>query len=210
MIVECSHFINKVDTHAWRTEMKLRLIVLCCVLVATDVCVAQDAHRVELFGGYSRAGRSTDAANGWAASVAVNLYKSLDLVADFAGHYNSLSYTSPSYSSDSSHQRYAFLFGPRFAFRKYDRWTPFAHVLVGLQRDRGQESAVFNSQSYAFSGSSNSLCVAVGAGLDIKVKRGIAVRAIQFDGLGLEQSGFWGADYRFSTGLVLTFGGGGK
>ena len=187
--------------------MKLRLILMSCMLLAPGACLAQDGHRFEIFGGYSHVGKKTDSGNGWNASLAVNVYKSLDLVADFAGHYNSQQYNSTNYNLDSSHQRYAFLFGPRFAFRKYDRWTPFAHFLIGAERDSGQETYIFNSQRQTFSGSGNSFCVAVGAGLDIKVKHGIAVRAIQLDGLGLDDHGWWGANYRISTGLVFRLGG---
>jgi|WetSurMetagenome_2_1015567.scaffolds.fasta_scaffold41728_2 hypothetical protein len=66
--------------------MKLRLILVLCILLSPIVCLAQDGHSIELFGGYSREGRKTDSGNGWNASLAVNVYKNLDLVADFAAN----------------------------------------------------------------------------------------------------------------------------
>ena len=190
--------------------MKLRLILVSCILLSPIVCLAQDTHSIELFGGYSREGRKTDSDNGWNASLAVNVYKNLDLVADFAGNYNSQEYSSTNYSSDYSHHRYAFLFGPRFAYRRYERLTPFVHLLIGVERNSSQGTDIFNSQRYTYSSSQNLTCVAVGAGLDVKVKHGIAVRAIQLDGLGLTDRSSWAAwdaNYRISTGLVFRLGG---
>lgn len=183
--------------------MRFRSIVLSYLLLAPMVCLAQTQPKAELFGGFSRAGRKAPVFNGWNGSMAVNIFKSMDLVADFAGYYNSGQYSAGTYSSTWTNRRYAFLFGPRFSYRGRERWTPFAHVLIGLERDSRKGSDTSGSYSFTYENASNAFCTAVGAGLDIKVKRGIAVRVIQFDGMGLEQGGFWGFDYRFSTGLVI-------
>ncbi len=187
--------------------MKYGLLVLACIVAIPGACLGQDAHGIQIFGGYSRVGRQAPAYNGWNASVAINLYKGLDVVADFAGSYNSQQFISSPFSSNSSSARYAFLFGPRLSYRGYERLTPFIHLMAGLERDTANGSYSFGSSIYNYDYAQNLLCVAVGTGLDIKVTRRIAVRAIQFDGLGLEAAGAWGADYRFSTGLVLRFGG---
>ncbi len=188
--------------------MKLRLIALSYALLAPGICLAQSNRGTELFGGYSRAGRADPALNGWNASIAIGVLKRLDLVADFSGYYGSSGYSSPLYSSSHSLTRHAFLFGPRFAYRKHSRLTPFTHVLAGLEHDTSKGSSTFLSSRYDFKGSNSMFCVAVGAGLDIKVTRSIAARFIQVDGQGLEQDGMWGFVYRLSTGLVFRLSGG--
>jgi len=184
-------------------EMKLRLAVLSCLLMAPMTCQAQNQPRVEFFGGYSGEYDVWNGViNGWNASVAVKLFKSIDLVADFAGYYRSSQYNSDTWTMASTERHHTFLFGPRFSYRGR-RFTPFAHALIGAMHSGYGSTDTFGSQPSTYASSTNQLCAALGIGVDIKVTHQIAVRVIELDGLGSRDLGHWSGTGRISTGLVL-------
>ena len=155
--------------------------------------------------------------NGGSTSIAFNFNRHLGLVGDFGGFDNSqyfLTGANPSSTVNSSGSVYTYLFGPRLSFRNHSRITPFAQVLFG---------GIHASQVTLSSGcmgagctplpAENSFAMTGGGGLDIKVRRHLAIRIIQAEymmtqfenhatGSGASQN-----DMRLSSGIVFRFGG---
>jgi hypothetical protein len=81
----------------------------------------------------------------------------------------------------------ALLAGPRFAYRKYARVTPFAHALIGANRFRIKPSfaAPFADTSSITMNLPNNFNIGIGVmaggGLDVKVNKLVSIRAIQAD-----------------------------
>jgi len=176
--------------------------------------LAQDAPKVEVFGGYSYLHSKGDSSsdginlNGWNASVAGNLTPSFGLVADISGHYTTetvvtgLTTTgSGVITSRAKLSDHLFLFGPRFSYRKHERVTPFAHVLVGGFRAKGSLSGAFflNETDTGFA-------AAAGGGVDVKLSQRFAFRLVQADYVFDRSNGESGHNARISTGLVFRFG----
>lgn len=154
-------------------------IILCLPLIAT----AQDYPKAEVFTGYSYLRGDFDANfNGWNVSVAGNPSKWFGVVADFSGVY----------VEDA--KLHTFLFGPKFSYRDNERVTPYVQTLFGVVNgSNGLSETAFGW--------------AVGAGIDVKVHKNVAIRVIEatylltrFDGLNQHNG-------RLSAGLVWRFGG---
>jgi hypothetical protein len=182
--------------------------------------------RVEWFLGYSfwRA-MPTSPTNrmgylhGGSTSVAINVNKYLGIVADFGGYANSkvtLFTPTAGRTVDSDGTAYTYMFGPRISFRG-DRFTPFFHVLFGGAYASAVDiTGCTGSPICTPLGSNNAFATMFGAGLDIKINRHIAIRLFQGDFLltnfnfplatGGQLQG-WQKNVRFSSGVVLRFGG---
>jgi opacity protein-like surface antigen len=81
---------------------------------------------------------------------------------------------------------FSLMAGPRFAYRKYEQITPFAHVLAGINRadmksylfvNYVDRTSLLNIPTDTVSG----LGVTVGGGVDIKATDRISVRILQAD-----------------------------
>lgn len=170
------------------------------VLILSPLATAQDRPKVVLFGGYSFASIKPASSvervetNGWHTNVAIRATV-VDLVADFSGHYGTLSGTGMNV--------HTFMFGPRFAYHgKKVSW--FVHSLYGVSRIK-VNGDILNS---VFNGKSDTAFnfIPGGGGLEIKINEKIAFRVIEFD---LIFSG-WGKGTtqihpRLSTGVVFRF-----
>jgi opacity protein-like surface antigen len=76
----------------------------------------------------------------------------------------------------------AFGVGPKFTFRNSSPVTPFAHILIGLDKMKFSALASAEGQSdEADIMSDTGLGVTLGGGIDIKVSKKIAIRLIQAD-----------------------------
>lgn len=137
---------------------------------------AQDSPKVETFVGYSyvrfnpgsTSGLTGLNLNGGGANVAFNPSHVFGIVADFGGtHTGNVS------GPGSSGTLYTYLFGPRFSYRRSNRFTPFGQILVG----GAHGSASFGVTTAAV----NSFAMSFGGGLDVKVTDHIAVRPAQVD-----------------------------
>jgi hypothetical protein len=164
------HRINK------EIEMRKLLLLLAVFVFAAPLISAQDTPRVELFGGYSYfrlnpADNLIDGfnLNGWNASVAGNMNSWFGVVADFSGHYG----TPQRFGVDLKINSHSFLFGPRFSYRKNDRFTPFAHVLLGANRISGRVLGVSDQQT--------GFAAAFGGGVDVRATERVAIRLFQAD-----------------------------
>ncbi|HET7441337.1 MAG TPA: outer membrane beta-barrel protein [Terriglobales bacterium] len=143
--------------------------------------------------------------NGWNGSLEGKVLPFVGIVADLSGHYGSPTVTvecgfvagcTPT-TEKATTRLYNVLFGPRLSV-SVGKFTPFAHVLVGVGHVSETASAP------AFSHSSTSFADALGGGIDYKLIKGIAWRG-QLDFL---QDRFFSNtqnNFRFSTGVVFRF-----
>jgi outer membrane protein OmpA-like peptidoglycan-associated protein len=182
--------------------------------------------RVELFLGYSylravptlATGNRLVWLNGGSTSIAFNLNRYLGIVGDFGGFDDTqlrLAGTSgsPTTVADSSGTVFTYLAGPRLSFRKYNRITPFAQVLFG----DAHASAVTLSDC-AGGGctplpTEDSFALTAGGGLDLRIRRHLAIRLIQAEYLMTRFKDLTTGnntmqnDVRLSSGVVFRFGG---
>jgi outer membrane protein OmpA-like peptidoglycan-associated protein len=179
--------------------------------------------KIELFLGYSylRAVPSISSENrlvwlnGGSTSVAFNLNRYLGIVGDFGGFNDTelnLTGSSSSHAVDSSGIVYTYLFGPRLSFRKYERITPFVQALFGGVH--ASEVTLSNCTGICtLLPAEDTFAMTAGGGLDIKVRRHLAIRVIQAEYLMTRfenrNTGANGTqnDMRLSSGIVFRFGG---
>lgn len=135
--------------------------------------------------------------NGGLGSAAYNFSDRFSVVAEVgAYHFGDL-------PAGVNSKMFTYLFGPRFAVRKYGRLVPFAQVLLGGGR--------LNASSGGVDAGENGFAMAVGGGLDLRLRSRFAVRVIDADYLMTRFSSVTGApatqnDFRISTGIVVRFG----
>ena len=163
--------------------MRKILAVLVFSIVCSLTAAAQDHPKVELFGGYQFTHFNPDInANGWNASIAGNVNSWFGVAADFSGAYK---------YGGKFHTAMA---GPVFSYRKSERVTPFAHVLLG--------GAVASGGGI----SENGFAMAVGGGLDVNLNKHVALRLVQGDWLMFRAGGETDSkNGRVSTGIVFRF-----
>ena len=188
---------------------------------------SQDYPKVEWFLGYSfwRA-MPTSSSNrigylhGGSTSVAYNFNRYLGLVADFAGFDDSrLTLFNPAGSQtfDASGSAYTFAFGPRFSYRRHEKFTPFIQALFGgAHASSVTISGCSGNPACTPLGSDTAFTTLLGAGFDVKLNRHIALRLFEGDFLLTHfknptsttgQDRGWQDNARFSTGIVFRFGG---
>jgi outer membrane immunogenic protein len=184
-------------------RMRAGIFAILGLLLAAVPVAAQEAPKVEIAGGYSyvRANLIPDTGccfgmNGGTGSIAYNLNDWLGLVGELGGYH-----TGDVKSTGFDLTVVSYLFGPQLSYRRSDRFTPFAHLLLGGAHAGG--SLYTGTASVPGPGSQNGFAMAAGGGFDLNVSPHLAIRLIQ-------------ADYsltRFSNGvnhhqnnLRLTFG----
>jgi opacity protein-like surface antigen len=192
--------------------MQKLFLFVALTLALPLIAQAQEASRVEVFGGYSYMrledqnidGQDRDL-NGYNVSGAITIFKkSIALKGDVSGHFGDL-LTNVTPRTDLGQT--LFLFGPQFRLRNGSRIQPFAHALFGVARVKLENDAVpgdITDTGFAF---------ALGGGVDVKgLGSKLAVRLIQADyvrtKLDLVNSGNSTSsnNIRISTGIVLRFG----
>ncbi len=147
--------------------------------------------------------------NGWNGSVEGKVLPFIGLVADFSGHYGSLSVVSNGFcplplgglpgaciaTASASASEHNFLFGPRASF-PIGKFRHFVHALIGAGHISESASGLSNS--------STSFADALGGGIDYHLIPLISWR-IQADAL---QTRFFSGtqnNVRISTGIVVHF-----
>src|SRR5215469_13832325 len=151
----------------------------------------QTAQKAEIFGGYqfTRFDGGVNA-NGWDSTVTGNLNHWFGVAADFSGAYKT--------QNGVSFHNYTYTFGPVLSLRSNDKFTPFAHFLVGGFHG----AASFNG----LSGTGNGLAMMFGGGVDVSASQHLAFRAFQFDWLSLHSNGTSdNNNMRISTGVLLRY-----
>jgi Outer membrane protein beta-barrel domain len=180
--------------------MKRWVLLFAAFLCFGAVASAQDFPKVEVFGGYSFYHFDSPGSaffdtsplrasmNGGSASISVNPFTHLGLVADFGG------YASGNNSDLGATDIITYLFGPKVAFRS-GRFTPFAQFLVG-------------GAHVAINGVGESLAWSGGLGLDVNMSRHFGVRLGQLDYIRTYfADGSTGTQHnlRASAGVVFRF-----
>jgi outer membrane protein OmpA-like peptidoglycan-associated protein len=181
--------------------------------------------KVELFLGYSyvralpelAAGNRLVWLNGGSTSIAYNLNRHLGIVADIGDYTNSEIHFQGSSGTtvdvdNANGGVLSYLFGPRLSFRNNGRVTPFVQALFGGAHasDVVLTGCTLNCTILP---KENTLAWTAGGGLDVRVRRHIAIRLIQAEylmtrfqdystGLTASQN-----DMRLSSGIVFRFGG---
>ena len=207
--------------------MKKILFAAICVVLISSVAVAQDFPRAEIFGGYSLGKLGGDANDlydfyaegegefdsfstskwfekGFMASAAINAneYFGIEVLFNFnAGTMAEFSgdFEGADISGKQNGKLFAFMAGPKFAYRGSEAVTPFAHFLVGMNRinlsydascsyDGEDCTAEFvemvqdETDGMVFIDDSDvGFAFAVGGGLDVNVNESFAIRVIQVD-----------------------------
>ncbi len=158
--------------------------------------------------------------HGGSTSVAYNFNRYLGLVADFGGYDNTrLTLFSPTGSRtvNAGGSAYTYMLGPRLSYRRYERFTPFVQALFGGAYATSVTISGCTGASICTPlGSDNAFAMMFGAGFDIKINHYLALRPFEGDYLltnfmnPLSTSGQqrgWQSNVRFSSGIVLRFGG---
>jgi hypothetical protein len=158
--------------------------------------------------------------HGGSTSVAYNLNKYFGVVADIGGYDDSrLTLFTPTTSQTvgSSGTAYTDVFGPRFSYRKYEKFTPFVQALFGAAHAGSVTiSGCTGNSNCTPLRADNAFAMMIGTGFDMKVSRHVALRLFQGDFLlthfvnPLSATGNgrgWQKNARFSTGIVFRFGG---
>jgi hypothetical protein len=137
--------------------------------------------------------------NGGSGYFVYNIDKIIGLVADFGGYANT--------RSGIDDKALTYLFGPRFSYRHWEKWTPYCQFLFG--------------GAYAWSGPSgntqNGFATAAGGGLDYRVNKRVSIKPIQVEyvmtqlnsrvlGDSTKSFGNHQNDVRYSAGVVFKFG----
>lgn len=195
--------------------MRKLLFITALLLALPLIGQAQEAPRVEIFGGYSylrtdnnnNGGLTTVATdqdlNGFATSFTTNLNTWFGVTAEVSGHYGSYNVGGLNVDQDM----YLFTAGPRFALRRYERITPYAHALVGVARtnlDAGSISTGVGTISTSINDSGFALVV--GGGVDLNINELVAFRLFQADYVLTRLNNNSQNNFRASTGLVLKLG----
>lgn len=135
--------------------------------------------------------------NGGSASVAYGFSDQFGVVADFGG------YAFGKLPSGLGSTMYSYLFGPRASLHKWERIMPFAQVLLGVGR--------LNASSAGINAGENGFAMALGGGLDVRIRPHLAIRSIQAEYLMTRFPLVNGEsatqnDVRLSSGIVYRFG----
>jgi opacity protein-like surface antigen len=152
---------------------------------------------------------------GWDASAQYNFNTWLGVKADVSGHYGKLVTASfpgfplgPLTISPREHI-YDFVFGPVASYRSR-RYTAFANALFGAEHV-GANTVPTAPVPISVPGpffSETDFALVLGGGLDIRLTHHFSIRAGQFDYQFVSSSGSGHQnDLRFSTGVVIGFGG---
>jgi len=160
-------------------------VTICTILIATLLCPATFAQRVELFGGavFEHLQPSYNAV-GWNASLTGNFKHVLGITGDFSGVYN---------SRRSNSSVYTYTVGPVLTAR-LPVVQPFVHALFGGATASG---GGVNENAFA---------MIVGGGLDLGFRKGIGFRLVQADWLMTKFGGeTQDKQGKVSAGIVIKF-----
>jgi hypothetical protein len=106
-----------------------------------------------------------------------------------------------SFGSSSIGARYSFLVGPRARFRSQHRVSPFAQLLIGTSRQ-----ASFDVACSQFVKIGTRLQTAISAGVDVRLSRRFAWRAVQLEARSVVGDARPLHRLMASSGIVIRFG----
>jgi opacity protein-like surface antigen len=178
--------------------MKSFFYAVCLILLVSSAASAQQESefpRVEIFGGYSHLIGNQQ---GFNVSAAGNINNWFGVVGDFSRLSSKI--TEQDITEKITANMY--LFGPQFSYRGNKRVTPFARALIGAATVKSKVS--LDNQSLEFS--ETNFSYGVGGGLDIRVSKNVAIRAVQADYIHTNAFGEGQHNGRLSFGVVFRFG----
>jgi len=184
------------------------------------------APRVELFLGYSylrampelASGNRLVYLNGGSTSIAFNLNRYLGLVGDFGGFNDTRLLLAGGGQNPSVNDQvvggsvFSYLGGPRLSFRDHGRLTPFVQALFGGMH-ASDVTLSGCTGNCALLPMENTFAMTAGGGLDLRVRRHLAIRIVQAEYLmsSFENRNTGSSstqnDMRLSSGIVFRFGG---
>ncbi len=85
--------------------------------------------------------------------------------------------------------------------------VPFAHVLIGVNREAASTSEIVPAPGSYEDQKETSFAVAAGFGLDFRISKNLAIRAPQIDYLLNQRNDGRHNNLRISAGLVFCIGG---
>ena|ERR687887_1692346 len=169
-----------------------KLIALCAMWFGFAVlAAAQETPSWEIFTGFSHEIADLDGSQtkleGFHVSVAQNVNSWFGGLLDFSAHFKRINGLTVDTESVA--------FGPRVAFRKFDRLTPSAHVALGIVH--GSQGFLGNSTSGTHFG------VVAGGALDYNLRRHVAIRIIEPDYMRTTFQDLPRNNLRLSAGIVF-------
>lgn len=173
--------------------MKRVIWLVSAILLLTGSARAQETPAWELSGGYSNLwahfNGSSFRLNGGNVTLTENVNSW------FGGRFEFNAFQGPEAGLNVS--AYTLTYGPVFAYRRWNRVVPFAHLQIG---------AIHGSQGYlGISQDAFKFALAGGGGVDLGINRRIAVR-VQADYLLTRFLGLRQNNLQTSVGLVYRFG----
>jgi hypothetical protein len=171
-----------------RVTWFLPVVLLLCVTAQ-----AQEVPQVEIAGGYSFLDANVNGTsfhlNGGGGSATENVNSW------FGGRFEFNAFAGTAFGTNVTAQ--TFTYGPVFSYRRYERFTPFAHVQLG---------AMHAGVGYlGISAGATKFAMSSGGGADIKINPRAAIR-VQADYLMSRFLNLRQDNLQFSTGLVIRFG----
>jgi opacity protein-like surface antigen len=143
-------------------------------------------------------------ANGGSGYLVYNLNRIVGVVADFGAYRDS-----GVHGTFNGETTFTYLFGPRFTWRRWQRFTPYTQFLFGGARISADVS---NPAGSSASIDDNSFALAAGGGIDIALTRHISIKPVQIEYLMTQASQFVGSSgyvqngLRYSAGIVFRLG----
>jgi len=173
--------------------MTRAICAMTTLLVSAAALFAQDTPQADLAISYSHLQvlkGYTISMNGGGGSIACNLTRWFGLAADIGMYHG---YPAQSLTGET------FTFGPRFTYRHFDRFQPFAQSFFG--------GSHFNASSGGITGGGLPLAFDFGFGADLSLRRHpkLGVRLAD-DFLGTRSGGANTISNRLSVRIVFRFG----
>src|SRR6266481_1823178 len=157
--------------------MKYAVIATGLALLSCLPAAAQDFPRGETYFGYSfvRFNNSgpvpTFNSNGGNFQGVYNFKSWLGLVGDFGGYRN----------GTVNNTTASFMAGPRYTFHKRKKVSIFVQGLFGGAWTTNGSFILFNNQLFRYGGAETGFAMLAGGGVDIKLKRHVALRPLEVD-----------------------------
>ena len=168
--------------------MRDSLLAAGLVLAASSTALAQEAPRVEVFGGYSAVRDDGETTSGWNAAAGYSLTRRFGIVADLSGHYGTLDLLSA-------------MAGPSATIRR-GKLAPFAHALFGVVRTTESITVL----RVKISETEDAFGMQFGGGVDVELTKKLSLRLFQGDYRIAKAGGKSQNSARFSAGIVLRAG----
>lgn len=195
--------------------MNKLLFVLAMLLALPILASAQELPRTEIFGGYSYMrldadGQTDQDLNGFNTSFTYNFNSFIGATAEFSAAFGTLTTGMGTTATTQDQDFYFYLFGPKFTFRGNERFTPYAHILLGaVTQDLGNvlTSTTGTTTTTTSTPNNTQFAMAIGGGLDVSVTERLSLRAIQADYVLTRLAPNTNLNnIRASAGLVLKLG----